>query len=55
MLDYRKFRTESQFKPSTVCSRAEFNELAKAFESGYLELMGCKLSDTYENLKEKLV
>jgi len=53
MLDYRTIRTERQFKSSTGCSRAEFDELAKAFESAYLELMGCKLSDAHENLKRE--
>lgn len=53
MLDYRTIRSERQFRSSTGCSRAEFNELTKAFKAAYLELMECELSDAYENLKKE--
>lgn len=53
MLDYQKIKTERQFRSSTGCNREEFDKLAKAFKTAYLEMKGCELSDAYENLKKE--
>lgn len=54
MIDYQTIRTERQFRSSTGCSRKEFDELAKSFKMAYLEIMGCELSDAYDNLKKEI-